>query len=138
MRASRYGGILCLYKFTGAAVLDDLRERVIAYLSQNRVCVIATSGTLGAWAVPAQYANACLELTCRLPRWSDVLFHIEQDPRVMVIIQDGNPLRWLQYLGIAHIADSTDNHYATIHIVPERIDLIDESCGWGSRDTLDI
>ncbi len=119
-------------------MLDELRERVISYLSQNRVCVIATSGTLGAWAVAAQYANACLELTCRLPRWSDALFHIEQDPRVMVIIQDGNPLRWLQYLGIAHIADSTDNHYATIHIVPERIDLIDESCGWGSRETLDI
>jgi len=47
-------------------------------------------------------------------------------------------MRWLQYRGTAHIADSTDERYATIHIVPERIDLIDEDRGWGVRETLDI
>jgi len=119
-------------------VLDELRNRVISYLSRNQVCVIATCGSLGAWAVSAQYDNSGLELKCRLPRWSDTLFHIEQEPRVMAIIQDANPLRWLQYLGSARIADSTDDRYATIHIVPERIDLIDEERGWGSRETLDL
>jgi len=119
-------------------VLDELRNRVIAYLSQNRVCVIATSGSLGAWAVSAQYDNSGLELNCRLPRWSDALFHIEQEPRVMAIIQDVNPLRWMQYRGTARISDSTDERYATIHIMPERIDLIDEDRGWGARETLDI
>jgi len=138
MRAARYRGILCLYKFTGAAVLDELRNRVISYLFQNRVCVIATNGSLGAWAVSAQYDNVGLELNCRLPRWSDVLFHIEQEPHVMAIIQDENPLRWLQYRGIAQITDLTDERYATIHIMPERIDLIDEDRGWGARETLDI
>jgi hypothetical protein len=102
------------------------------------VCVISTSGSLGAWAVSAQYHNSGLELNCRLPRWSDTLFHIEQEPRVMAIIQDSNPLRWLQYLGTARIADSADDRYATIHIVPERIDLIDETRGWGARETLDL
>jgi len=119
-------------------VLDELRDRVISYLSQNRVCVIATSGSLGAWAVPAQYDNAGLELNCRLPRWSDALFHIEQESQVMAIIQDANPMRWLQYRGTAQITDLTDERYATIHIVPERIDLIDEDRGWGIRETLDI
>jgi len=56
----------------------------------------------------------------------------------MAIIQDATPLRWLQYLGTACIADSSDERYATIHIMPERIDLIDESRGWGARETLDL
>jgi len=119
-------------------VLDELRSRVISYLSQNRVCVIATSGSLGAWAVSAQYDNVGLELNCRLPRWSDVLFHIEQEPRVMVIIQDVNPLRWLQFSGVAVVTESTDNRYVNLHITPKRIDLIDESRGWGARETLDL
>jgi len=119
-------------------VLDELRNKVVSYLSQNRVCVIATSGSLGAWAISTQYENSGLELDCRLPRWSDTLFHIEREPRVMAIIQDANPLRWLQYRGTAHITDSTDDRYATIHIVPDRIDLIDENCGWGVCETLDI
>jgi hypothetical protein len=119
-------------------MLDELRNRVLAYLSQNRVCVITTSGSLGAWAVSAQYDNTGLELKCRLPRWSDALFHIEQEPRVMAIIQDANPLRWLQYRGTARIADSSDDRYSIIHIVPQRIDLIDEDRGWGARETLDL
>ena len=56
----------------------------------------------------------------------------------MAIIQDANPMRWLQYLGTACIVESTDEQYTTIHIMPERIDLIDESHGWGARETLDI
>jgi hypothetical protein len=118
--------------------LDELRNRVISYLAQNHVCVIATSGSLGAWAVSAQYDNAGLELNCRLPRWSDTLFHIEQEPRVMAIIQDENPLRWIQYGGVAVVADSTDERYVKVRITPKHIDLIDESCGWGVRETLDV
>lgn len=121
-------------------MLDELRDRVISYLSQNRVCVIATSGSLGAWATPVQYENKGLELNCRLPRWSDAFFHIEQEPRVMVIVMHAQPapLRWLQYRGIACVTDTTNERYATIHIAPEHIDLIDESRGWGARETLDV
>lgn len=119
-------------------MLDELRNRVISYLAQNRVCVIATSGSLGAWAVSAQYDNLGLELTCRLPRWSDALFHIEQEPRVMAIIQDVNPSHWMQYGGVAVIADTNDDRYVKVRITPKRIDLIDESCEWGARETLDV
>lgn len=138
MSVKRFDGRLCLYDLTGAAVLDELRDRVISYLSQNRVCVLATSGAEGAWAILAQYDISGLELNCRLPRWSDTLYHIEQEPHVIAIIQTTSPTRWLQYGGSARITDSTDARYATIHIVPERIDLIDESLGWGSRETLEL
>ena len=68
-------------------MLDELRDRVIAFLSENHVCVIATSGRLGPWAVAAQYENSGLELNCCLPHWSDALFNLEQEPHVMVVIQ---------------------------------------------------
>jgi len=57
----------------------------------------------------------------------------------MAIIQNANPLRWMQYGGVAVVADSSsDERYVKVHIVPERIDLIDESRGWGVRETLDM
>jgi len=122
-------------------VIDELRERIIAYLAQNQVCVISTSGTQGAWSVTAQYQNRGLELECRVPRWSDALYHLEQDPHTLVTILDGtsNSSRWIQYRGIAGIDDSVaDDRHATIHITPERVDLIDETRGWGARETIEI
>jgi hypothetical protein len=121
-------------------VLEKLRERVISYLNQNRVCVIATSGSFGAWAAPAQYENQGLELHCRLPRWSDVIFHIEQEPSVMAIVMHTQPTLycWLQYRGAAYITDAIDDRYVVVHIAPEHIDLIDESRGYGARETLDV
>jgi hypothetical protein len=121
-------------------VLEVLRDQVISFLSQNSVCIIATSGSFGAWAVPAPYENKGLELICRLPRWSDAFYHIEQEPRVMAIVMDSRAttLRWMQYHGVARITDATDDRYVTILITPQHIDLIDESRGWGARETLDL
>jgi hypothetical protein len=140
MHADQYEGILLLEDFTGDAVLDELRDRMISFLSQNQVCVIATSGSFGAWAVPAPYGNKGLELICRLPRWLDAIYLIEQEPRVMVIVVDAQPSfrRWLQYHGVAYIAGTTDDRYVAIHIAPQRIDLFDECRDWGARETLDF
>lgn len=148
-------------------MLNELRDRIAAYLSNHRVCIISTSGTLGAWAMPAvcrPVANG-LELECLLPRWADVTFHLEQNPRVLLIIHDPPPtspnrgepggceLRWLQYLGTAHpiatpewsswLPEGVSNarpeeRYVAMRIKPERIDLIDETRGWGARETLDV
>jgi hypothetical protein len=97
-------------------------------------------GSLGAWAVSAQYENRGLELYCRLPRWSDACYFIEQEPQVMAVVLDAqsDPLRWLQYRGVARIIDSKDDRYVVLQIAPERIDLLDESQGWGARETLDL
>lgn len=117
-----------------------LRERAMATLSQNRVCVVATHGPDGAWAVPVEYQSRGLELDCRLPRWSDSVYHIQQDPRVMAIVIDllSVPLRWLQCRGLARLTEPSDDRYVTIRIAPEHIDLIDEDRGWGARETLDV
>lgn len=121
-------------------MLNKLRDRVTSFIARNHVCVISTSGSLGAWSALAQYENDCLALNCRLPRWLDVVYYLEQDPQVMIIIQDAhsNQLCWLQYRGLAQVKESTDDQFITIHITPERIDLFDESRGWGARETLDF
>ena len=122
-------------------MIDELRERIAAFLSQNQVCVISTSGCQGPWSVTAQYQNRGLELDCRVPRWSDALYHLEQDPHVLVIILDTQPdsTRWLQYYGVARIDSSAAaDRYVAVHITPERVDLMDESRGWGARETLDV
>jgi hypothetical protein len=121
-------------------VLDELRDHLISYLSQNHVCVIAANGLPGACAVVAQYENDGLELNCRLPRWSDAAFYLEQEPHVTAIIQDVRSAlpRWMQYRGVACTANAMDDRYVFIHITPERIDLIDESRGWGARETLEL
>ena len=120
-------------------MLDELRDRFTAFLSRNHICVIITSGSLGAWAVLAHYDNDGVALSCRLPRWSDVTYYLEQDPLVMAIIMDAHSdqLCWLQYRGLAHVTESTDDRFITVQIAPERVDLIDESRGWGARETLD-
>jgi hypothetical protein len=121
-------------------MLDELRDRVIAYLAQNCVCVICTSGSCGAWAITTHYTNDGLELTCQVPRWADVLFHLEHDPHALVIVLGNphDPLCWLEYRGLAHLLDASDDRYVTVYLTPIRIDLLDEQRGWGVRETLDL
>lgn len=121
-------------------LIDELRDRILNHLCRNRVCVISTSGIAGAWAVAAHYSTEGLKLDCCVPRWSDVVYYLEQDPHVTAIVVDteSKHLRWLQYHGIAHITHSTGDRDVAIRITPQRIDLIDESRGWGVRETLDI
>ncbi len=122
-------------------MIDELRQRIAAYLAQNQVCVISASGRQGTWSVTAQFQNHGLKLACRVPRWSDVLYHLEQEPHALLIIPDcaSDSARWLQYQGIARIdASAADDRYVTVHLTPERVDLIDESRGWGARETLDL
>lgn len=121
-------------------MLDELRDRVITYLSQNRVCVITTNGSGGAWAVAAQYQNDGLLLNCRVPRWCDCVYNLELDPRTIVIIADERSaqLRWLEYRGVAHVIDSPDERFVAMRITPVRADLIDEKYGWGARESLDV
>jgi hypothetical protein len=104
---------------------------------------------------PAWHFGYGLEIVCLLPSWSDALYYLEQDPHVMVIILDtqSKALRWLQYTGNAQIVHwldveqilpqglknmQVDDRYIAVRITAKRIDLIDENCGWGARETLDL
>jgi len=136
-------------------LLDELRDRIAAYLLDHRVCVMSTSGSFGAWAMPVWYLSHGLEVECLIPRWADVIYHLEQNPQVLLVIQDPEAarLRWLQYRGTAQPIASPDwsrllpegmsnlrpeNRYVAIRAKPERIDWIDESRDWGARETLDL
>jgi hypothetical protein len=60
---------------------------------------------------------------------------------VFVIVYDAKPgqTRWLQLRGTACVEGSTaDACQVAVHFTPERLDLIDESRGWGVRETLEV
>lgn len=119
---------------------DEVRDHIIRVLARNRVCVLSASGSFAAWAVAAQYGHVSLGLECQVPRWSEVVYHLEQDPHATVIVVDAeaDPLCWLHYRGVARTGLGVDDRYVAIHIEPERIDLIDEGQGWGARETLEL
>lgn len=137
------------------SVQQELRERMRTYLAEHRIAVAGTVGPGRAWAMPARYRPAGLELDVLLPRWADVAFHLEQDPQVLLVVLlsgGGEPLRWLEYQGTAHPVNKPDwtgllpdgvsparAHwlYALVRVSPTRIDLLDEGKGWGVRETLE-
>lgn len=136
-------------------MLDKLRDRIASYLDQHQVCVLSTCGPQGAQAMPVRYRHRGLELECLLPRWADVAYDLEQDPRVMLVVQDPSTpgLRWLQCMGtaqpveqpnwIALLPEGTstaapDDLYLVVWVTPWRIDLMDESRGWGVQETLEL
>ena len=136
-------------------MLDQLRDQFFSSISQSRWCILCTGGPSGFGVIPAWKSSQEFELVCLLPRWADALYHIEQDPHVIVVFLDiqVNELRWLEYRGTARRVQRADwsgygpsdkpwirpdERYEAIAISPERIDLIDESKGWGMRETLDF
>ncbi len=135
-------------------MLDQLRDRMAAYLSHHRTCVLSTAGSQGAWAMPVRYRSQGMEVDCLVPRWTDVAYYVEQDPRVLLVIQDTEApaLRWLQVQGRAQpVAEpcwegllsgwtssaAPDELYLVIRVTPARIELFDEGAGWGARETVE-
>lgn len=136
-------------------MLHELRERMIAHLSAHRTCVLATATREGASMIPVRYRNLRLEVDCLLPRWSDATYYIEQDPRVSLVIHtaDSGALLWLQLQGTARAVDAPswggllpeatretrpEELYLVVRVTPQRLELVDESWGWGARETLDL
>lgn len=136
-------------------MLDQLRDRIAAYLAEHRLCVVSAHGApaAGTFAAPALYRMSGLELACTLPRWTDVLYLLEQDGHALIIVADelSEGKRWLEYHGkVVTIAPAPmdeapggagarvgDGRQVTLLLAPIRIDLIDERLGWGVRETLD-
>jgi hypothetical protein len=140
-------------------VLNILRERMRALLLGNRVGVLSISGGDGTWAMPVQYRANDLEVDCLVPGWSDIAYHVERCPDVLLVVlpvfpsSPGEPLCWLQLAGRAReVADPmwagllprgtsetlAAELYLVIRVTPRRMDLIDESRGWGARETLEM
>jgi hypothetical protein len=145
-------------------MLNNLGEQIALVLGRHQVCLLSTNGAGGVWAIPVRYRSQGLEVVCLAPRWADAAFYLEQDPRLLLIVPDRPPLpagkgepvgelRWLQYRGNAELLASPNwaellpedvsrsppgDRYLAIHVKPWRIDLIDESQGWGVLETLEI
>jgi len=134
---------------------DQLRERITAFLSQNRVGILSATGSGGIWTTPVRYRNYGLAVECLVPRWADVSYHLEQNPQVALVIvvaNEDHDLCWLHYQGLAMVTGTSDwaellppktppalahNLYQLVSLTPQRLDLIDEQRGWGIRDTLE-
>lgn len=141
-------------------MLSELRDRIASFLARHRVCVLSVNGSPGAWAMPVRYhllpepGGDALVVECLLPHWADGLFYLEQNPHVMLVIRetDVKSLCWLQIQGQGHPIAQPDwqqwplpNHavppealYRVVRVMPRRIDLVDESRGWGARETLEL
>ncbi|MBI2908262.1 MAG: hypothetical protein HYX92_11495 [Chloroflexi bacterium] len=139
-------------------MLNVVRERMRAHLLAHAVGVLSISGGQGSWATAVRYRVAGLELDCLVPRWADVAYHLEKNPSVMVVVlasalpNSRKPLCWLEYRGTARPVRAPDwsgllpnganeslagELYLVVRVSPKRLDLVDESRGWGARETLD-
>jgi hypothetical protein len=127
-----------------------------AYLSQNRLGVLSAAEPVGLSMMPVRYRNQGVEVECLLPCWADLIYYLEQDSRVALVITIGyqdNGLCWLHYLGTARLVSSpnwtalvteeiplalANALYRVIHLSPQRIDLIEVRQGRARRETLEI
>ena len=97
-----------------------------------------------------------LELDCLVPRWTDVAHHLSEKAKVLLIVQAPSSagLCWAQVRGTASPVEvpdwarllprwvwvlrmQSDELYMVLRVTPSRIDLIDESEGWGIQETLE-
>lgn len=118
------------------------------------MCVlsVAAAEARGVWAIPVHCRNDGLAVDCLIPRWADAAFYLEQNPQVLLIFQDpdGAHLCWLQYRGRAEILSTPnwaellpqaephpETRYLAVRVQPRRLDVIDESQGWGVLESLE-
>lgn len=142
-------------------VPDEQRKRITSFLAQQPTAVISTTGTLGVWAMPVWYylhdgpsGSHDLEVDCLVPRWADVAYHLTEGGKVVMIVQASSSvgLRWLQIQGTAWPVETPDwacflqrmnsiqhpdSLYLVVRMRPSRIDLVDETRGWGVQETLE-
>ena len=158
---SNYRLLITNIQYPITNMLDQLHARFAACLSERQVCILSTAASSGSWALPVRYRRVSdgddrrLELDCLLPRWADATYNLEQDARVVLVILTAcdPPLGWLQVRGTARplatpnwkrllpeaaARDWPESRYCVLRVTPSRLDLIDESKGWGARETLEV
>ena len=136
-------------------MVETIRDHIRTSLAAQRLCVVSAHGAQGACSLPAAYSPHGLQIDCLLPRWAEVTFALERDPRATVVIPparaDGDI--WLQLRGMAHPVGEPDwatllqeprglaapaDLYAVMRVCPSRIDLLDGARGWRVHDTLEL
>ncbi|HEX2915283.1 MAG TPA: hypothetical protein VH186_31250 [Chloroflexia bacterium] len=136
-------------------MLSKLSEHLKAYLQAHSNCIVSVRSAGNSAAMPVLYRAKGLQVECLVPRWADVAYYLEQNPEVILVVPDSASgiSRWLQYQGLARVSECEDwanwqtysflpsaspELYTVFQVSPVRLDLIDESKGWGVRETLEI
>ncbi len=136
-------------------MLERLRDRIGGFLAAHQVGVLGATGPEGARAAVVRYRHQNLEVECLVPRWCDVAYALQRDPRVSFVVQDSaaSGTRWLHCLGLARVVEQPNwtvwqplpvppahaaHLYLVVHVTPCRIDLLDERLGWGGRETWEV
>jgi hypothetical protein len=147
--------------FKQSLSLDEQRERMAAFLANQRTAVMSAIAGQDVWSMPVWYRPALgctggqgLEVDCLVPRWADAVPRLSQNAEVLLIVQapSGVGLRWVRIRGTASPVETPkwawllprwvstvqpDALYLVVRVAPSRIDLIDEDVGWGVQETLE-
>jgi hypothetical protein len=130
---------------------DELPDRIASLLTKSSLGVLCAMGRDKPSGAVVRYRSQGLDLTSLLPRWADVAFYIEERPQVLLLIALSEGC-WLHYQGLAQVRAMPDwaellpegppitsaDRYMVVEITPRRIDLLDVSRAWGSRETLEL
>ena len=130
---------------------DELRDRITQLLMNERTGVLCALGTDEPSGIAVRYRSEGLELACLLPDWTDVAYAIEVRPQVVLLISLREGV-WVRVHGLARLVTLPDwtgllpdghsitsaDRYVVAHILPRRIDLLDEMHAWGVRETLEL
>ena len=140
---------------------NERRKKITSFLAHQRTGVISAITGQGMSSMLVWYRLACgpsadqgLELDCLVPRWADVVHHLSEKAKVLLIVQAPSSagLRWAQIQGLARPVEApdwakllprwvsrmqSDELYMVLRVTPSRIDLIDEDLGWGIQETLE-
>ena len=135
-------------------MLDQLRERMAAYLAAHSIAVFYAGRQSGTGATVVRYRNDVLRVECLLPRWADAAYYLQETPRALLIVPTTDEHAcWLQYTGDARIVAAPDwstfakhdssphslhARYLIVELTPRRLDLFDQRHSWGARETLEL
>lgn len=133
-------------------MLDELRDRMARALAERQAGVLGAATPVGPCCLPVRYRAWALQVECLVPLWSEIAQVADESPSVLlVVLLDGG--RWLQYRGRARPAPAPGRGvltgrlpwgaliadlYVLLRLEPTRIELFDETRGWGVRETLDL
>lgn len=120
------------------------------WLMGARIAILS----VGKYALPVRCRFREPALECRVPTWAGVSDLLEEMAEVtLVVMEDGEPDRWLFIRGAATVVTDPDweglrpphwsrvepaDLYQLLRIEPKRIEMIDEQRGWGFRETVDL
>ena len=130
---------------------DEARDRITQLLIDGSTGVLCAMGIDEPSGMTVRYRSDGLELACLLPEWTDVACAIEERPQVVLLISVREDV-WVHIHGLARLVALPDwkgllpegssitpaDRYVVAHIIPRRIDLLDERRGWGVRETLEL